>query len=47
MDHCPGGELLFHLAKEDQFTENKARFYAANVLIALEELHKHDILYRE
>jgi serine/threonine protein kinase len=29
------------------FFEDKVRFYAACILLALEELHDHDIIYRD
>ena len=35
MDFLNGGELFFHLKKEGRFTENKAKFYAAEVTLAL------------
>lgn len=41
-----GGELFFNL-QNGRFGERKARFYAANVVLALECLHEHHILYRE
>lgn len=47
MDFLNGGELFFHLKKEGRFTENKARFYAAEVVLALEHLHKNGIIYRD
>lgn len=45
--YCPGGELFFHLQKERKFSESRARFYAAELLLALEHLHKHNVIYRE
>lgn len=47
MDFLNGGELFFHLKKEGRFTENKARFYAAEVILALEHLHKNGVIYRD
>ena len=47
MDFLNGGELFFHLKKEGRFTENKTRFYAAEVVLALEHLHKNGIIYRD
>jgi len=41
-----GGELFFHL-QHGRFGERKARFYAANVVLALECFHEQKILYRE
>ncbi|CEG40301.1 agc protein kinase [Plasmopara halstedii] len=47
LDYCPGGELFFHLSQRGQFTEPVAAFYVAEVLLALEHLHDHDIIYRD
>lgn len=47
IEYCPGGELLSHIQKSRQLPESSARFYGAAVMIAVEELHKNDILYRD
>jgi serine/threonine protein kinase len=39
IDMLNGGELFFHLRKEQRFTEPKAVFYACEMILALEELH--------
>lgn len=44
---CPGGELFFHLSRAGRFEEEAARFYASEILLALEHLHSFDIVYRE
>ncbi|EAR97218.2 Serine/Threonine kinase domain protein (macronuclear) [Tetrahymena thermophila SB210] len=41
------GDILQHLKFEKKFSESKAQFYAAEVLLALEYLHNHDIIYRD
>ena len=41
-----GGELFHHLQNEGVFSEDRARFYTAELLEALECLHKFDIIYR-
>lgn len=41
-----GGELFHHLQQEGRFDERRSRFYAAELLCALECLHKYDIIYR-
>jgi len=47
MDYLPGGELFTHLKKRGRFDEETARFYACEVILALEYLHdKLDIIYR-
>jgi serine/threonine protein kinase len=35
------------LQRERKFTEERARIYAAEILLALEDLHKRDIIYRD
>lgn len=47
LDLATGGDLAFHLAKEVRFTEDRARFYAAQLLLGLEHLHSLDIVYRD
>jgi serine/threonine protein kinase len=46
LDYCAGGELFFHLGKVGRFTEDRARFYAAQITLALEYVHGLDIIYR-
>lgn len=45
-DYKSGGELFWHLQREGRFTEERARFYIAELVLALEHLHKYDIVYR-
>ena len=45
-DYKSGGELFWHLQKETRFSEERARFYVAELVLALEHLHKYDIVYR-
>lgn len=47
MEYVPGGELFFHLKKERRFPENRVKFYAAEVILALEYLHSYNIIYRD
>lgn len=47
LDYCPGGDMGWHLSREKRFSEHRARIYAAEVLLALEELHKRDIIFRD
>lgn len=46
LEWCPGGELFFHLQERNRFLESEALFYTAEVLLALEYLHSHQIIYR-
>lgn len=47
LDYCPGGELFFHLSRFRRFPERVARFYSAELLLALGHLHKRGIIYRD
>ena len=47
MDYCPGGELFFHIQKVERFNEDAAKFYGAQIALALDHLHKNNIIYRE
>jgi serine/threonine protein kinase len=46
-DFMSGGELFWHLQKEGKFKEPRAKFYIAELILALEHLHDHDIVYRD
>jgi serum/glucocorticoid-regulated kinase 2 len=41
-----GGELFHHLQREGKFNELRSRFYAAELLCALEHLHSFNVIYR-
>ena len=45
LDFCPGGELFFHLTKYGRFSEDIARFYFCEVLLALEVLQNNNVVY--
>jgi serine/threonine protein kinase len=47
LDYCSGGELFFHLGKVGRFPEDRARFYAAEIVLALEYVHRKGIIYRD
>ncbi|PVH17703.1 cAMP-dependent protein kinase type 2 [Candidozyma duobushaemuli] len=47
MDYIEGGELFSLLRKSQRFPNPVAKFYAAEVVLALEYLHSHDIIYRD
>ena len=46
-DYMSGGELFWHLQKEGRFNEGRAKFYIAELILALQHLHRHDIVYRD
>jgi len=47
LEYIPGGEIFSLLRKEERFTEKNARFYASQIVLALEYLHHLDIIYRD
>ncbi|KAK4517095.1 uncharacterized protein ATC70_000425 [Mucor velutinosus] len=47
MDFVPGGELFSFLRKSKKFSNDVARFYAGEVLLALAYLHSKNIIYRD
>jgi serine/threonine protein kinase len=40
VNYVAGGELFYHLRKEGRFPMDVAKFYAAEILMALVDLHK-------
>lgn len=46
MEYLPGGEMFYHL-QHYHFTDEEARLYISEVICALEDLHQHNILYRD
>ncbi|KAJ3780632.1 kinase-like domain-containing protein [Lentinula aff. detonsa] len=47
MSFVNGGELFYHLQREGKFDQDRSRFYAAELLIALEHLHGFNVVYRD
>lgn len=47
LDYCAGGELFFHLGRLGRFPEVQARFYTAQIVLAIEYVHSLDIIYRD
>ena len=41
------GELFFHLKRAFRFTEDKAKFYSAEIILSLDYLHNKGIIYRD
>lgn len=40
-------QLFFHLSRDRVFTEDRARFYGAEIVSALEYLHSRNVVYRD
>ncbi|CRH02885.1 rac-beta serine/threonine protein kinase, putative [Plasmodium relictum] len=47
LEYCPGGELFFHLSKLREFSEEVAKFYSSEIILALQYLHNLNIIYRD
>lgn len=47
LPYTNGGELFHHLQNEGRFSEERSRFYAAELLCALEHLHSFHVIYRD
>lgn len=46
MEYVNGGDLMWHIQR-GQFSERRAKFYACEVLLALEYFHSQNIIYRD
>jgi serine/threonine kinase 32 len=42
-----GGDLRYYLQKNGTFTEAECKFYVAQIILALEEMHSINIIYRD
>lgn len=47
MDFLNGGQLLTHMISHAMFSEDQARFYLGEVILAVEYLHSLDIIHRD
>ncbi|KAJ9168201.1 hypothetical protein P3X46_019755 [Hevea brasiliensis] len=47
MEYLPGGDMMTLLMREDTLTENVARFYIAQSVLAIESIHKHNYIHRD
>ncbi|KAK9768681.1 cytochrome c oxidase subunit 1 [Basidiobolus ranarum] len=47
LEYVIGGEVFSHLRRAGRFTNDMTRFYAAEIVLAIEYLHSKDIIYRD
>ena len=47
MEYVNGGDLMFQIQRARKFDETRARFYSAEVMLALQYLHRHGVIYRQ
>ena len=47
MEFLPGGDLMNLLIKKDILTEEEARFYIAELILAVDSIHKLDCIHRD
>ena len=47
MEYLPGGDFMNLLIKKDILTEEEARFYTAELILAIESIHKLDCIHRD
>ena len=47
MEFCQGGDFMNLLIKKDILTEEEARFYTAELILAIESIHKLDCIHRD
>ncbi|XP_024520500.1 serine/threonine-protein kinase tricorner isoform X2 [Selaginella moellendorffii] len=47
MEYLPGGDMMTLLMRKDTLTEDEARFYVAQSVLAIESIHKHNYIHRD
>ena len=47
MEYLPGGDFMNLLIKKDILSEEEARFYTAELILAIESIHKLDCIHRD
>ncbi|CAL4917146.1 unnamed protein product [Urochloa decumbens] len=47
MEYLPGGDMMTLLMRKDTLTEEEARFYVGETVLAIEAIHKHNYIHRD
>lgn len=47
MEYLPGGDLMTLLMKKDILTEDEAKFYIAESILAVDAVHKLNYIHRD
>ncbi|XP_031482485.1 uncharacterized protein LOC116252396 [Nymphaea colorata] len=47
MEYLPGGDMMTLLMRKDVLTEDEARFYVGETVLAIESIHKHNYIHRD
>ena len=47
LDYCSGGDMRKLLRRLGKLEENEARLYIAEILLAIQYLHKREIIFRD
>jgi len=47
MDYLPGGDFMSLLMKKDILTEEESKFYIAEIILAVEAVHKMNCIHRD
>ncbi|XP_029123214.1 uncharacterized protein [Elaeis guineensis] len=47
MEYLPGGDMMTLLMRKDILTEDEARFYIGEAVLAIESIHKHNYIHRD
>ncbi|TYG98620.1 hypothetical protein ES288_A10G131800v1 [Gossypium darwinii] len=47
MEYLSGGDMMTLLMRKDTLTEDEARFYVGETVLAIESIHKHNYIHRD
>ncbi|KAG4135336.1 hypothetical protein ERO13_D08G209200v2 [Gossypium hirsutum] len=47
MEYLPGGDMMTLLMRKDILSDDEARFYVAETVLAIESIHRHNYIHRD